>query len=114
MRIKVVHDYFQTEKDAGADVDARGLHAVSMQVPPVHNESHWHMFSTRIYILDGQLNITDTLQEKTFTAGPGALVEVPERVLHSEHSDSGYTIIAGMTIPATDISEPVDLPPSQL
>ena len=47
-------------------------------------------------------------------AGHGALVEVPEKTLHSEHSESGYRIIAGMTVNPATLTSEVDLPPETL
>ena len=96
------------------EIKAMGLHPIEMDVPAVSNKSHWHRFSTRIYILKGQLNITDSRLGKTFTAGPGDLVEVPERTLHAENSLQGYSIVAGMSVAPGSLQEPVDLDPDLL
>jgi uncharacterized RmlC-like cupin family protein len=114
MKISVQEKYFADRATAFEDIEAHGLYAVEMNVPPVSNSSHWHTFSTRIYVLDGQLNITDSARNLTLKAGPGALVEVPERVLHSEDSPAGYSIIAGLTVDPTSMTGPVDLDPKLL
>lgn len=114
MSIRVHQGYFRELDQAIAEIEARQLYPVEMLVPPVSNASHWHGFSTRIYILEGELTITDHVLKQAFTAGPGALVEVPERVLHSEFSTQGYKIIAGMTADPAGLSGPIDLDPSLL
>jgi uncharacterized RmlC-like cupin family protein len=106
--------YFRTPEQAFAEIAAQELYPVEMLVPPVRNASHWHGFSTRIYILEGELIITDHGLHQAFTAGAGSLVEVPERVLHSELSTQGYKIIAGMTADPARLTGPVDLDPSLL
>ena len=114
MNIRVYHEYFRAPEHAFAEIEMQELYPVEMQVPPVSNTSHWHGFSTRIYILEGELTITDHGLKQAFTAGAGALVEVPERVLHSEHSTQGYKIIAGMTADPSRLTGPIDLDPSLL
>ena len=114
MNIRVHPRYFNAPHEAIAEIEAQKLYPVEMLVPPVSNASHWHGFSTRIYILEGELTITDHVLKQAFTAGPGALVEVPERVLHSEFSTQGYKIIAGMTADPAGLSGPIDLDPSLL
>ena len=114
MRISVRDGHFKHASQAHEEIASLGLYAVEMTVPPVRNGSHWHRFSTRIYILEGELNITDWSRKVTFRAGPGALVRVPERVLHSEESAGGYSIVAGMTTDPATLTAPVDLDPGLL
>ncbi len=111
-RIVVHHGHFATTDRVEAEIADAGLHRIEMDVPAVRNEAHWHAFSTSLYILEGELRITDTARGVTEVAGPGDRVDVPERVLHREDS-AGYRIVAGMTAlpePGTE----VDLPPEAL
>ena len=109
----VVHpNHFSSEEQVFDELEINGLHIVEMDVPAVDNEPHWHDFSTWIYILRGELNITDSAQDKTFKATAGCRVDVPERVLHCEQS-GGYQIIAGMSEMPSDPAN-VDRPPSEL
>lgn len=114
MNIRVETAYFNAPSEAFEEIEAQKLFPVEMAVPPVRNESHWHNFSTRIYLLEGELTITDSVLGQSFQAGPGTLVEVPERVLHSELSIQGYRIIAGMSKDPAGLAGPVDLEPSLL
>lgn len=113
MKISVQPDYFESPEDAQREIAEMGLHRCDMDVPAVDNRSHWHDFSTLIYILDGELRITDSSRDEELVAGPGARVTVPERVLHSERSE-GYRIIAGMTVDPASLTNDVDLDPSLL
>ncbi len=114
MSVRVVADFFSDADRADQDLAAHGLHRVVYDVPPVKNTAHWHEFSTRIYILAGELNITDCASGETVRAGPGALVEVPARVLHAEYSPQGYKIIAGLSVHPDHLSPPVDRSPELL
>jgi len=113
MKISVHPDYFSHPSQAFEEIENQGLHPIEMNVQPVRNESHWHRFSTRIYVLEGELNITDSARKLILKAGPGALVEVPERVLHSEESGTGYAIIAGLSVDPSTLTGPVDLDPEE-
>ncbi len=113
MKITVHRNHFNSPDRAYDEIEIAGLYAVEMSVPAVKNESHWHDFSTWIYILQGELAITDTAQDRVLLAGPGSRVDVPERVLHSEES-SGYQIIAGMSVNPAKLTEPVDRDPDSL
>ncbi len=109
----VLHpNYFSSQDHVFDELEMNGMYVSEMDVPAVANEPHWHNFSTWIYIVEGELHITDTEQDRTLVAKKGARVDVPERVLHSEES-SGYKIIAGMTSMPEPGAE-VDLPPEAL
>lgn len=113
MKLSVHRDHFKSPKQAYGEIEIAGLYAVEMNVPAVKNESHWHDFSTWIFILEGELLITDIDQDRTLLAGPGSRVDVPQRVLHSEES-SGYKIIAGMSADPAGVAEPIDRDPDLL
>ena len=113
--MKITHhlNHFSSQAQVYDEIEINGLYAMEMDVPAVRNESHWHSFSTWIYILEGELLITDTAKDKVLAAGPGARVDVPERVLHCEES-SGYKIIAALSVNPDSLKEPIDLDPSEL
>ena len=113
MKIKVHEKHFSSASQAFDEIEIAGRYTTEMEVPSVCNKSHWHRFSTWIYVLEGELFITDSTQDKVLKAGPGSRVDVPERVLHSEESE-GYRIIAGMSINPASLTDPVDLDPSEL
>lgn len=113
MKIAVSQNHFRTPEEAHQEINDKGLYLCEMNVPAVNNTAHWHRFSTEIYILEGELRIRDSARNETLVAGPGSRVTVPERVLHSEHSD-GYAILAGMTVDPASLTESVDLDPELL
>ena len=113
MEILVHKNHFNSAAQAHDEIKAAGYHLVEMSVPAVCNSSHWHHFSTWIYILEGELHITDSERQQTLIAPAGSRVDVPERVLHSEES-KGYKIIAGLTVDPASLTGPVDMDPSGL
>lgn len=114
MKIRVHNQYFRESQAALDEISDAGLYPLEMEVPAVSNSSHWHDFSTCLYILSGELEITDSAAKEQFVAGPGSRVDVPARVLHAEHSALGYHIIAGMSVDPASLTRPVDLHPDQL
>ena len=113
MQIIVQENHFNSPSQASEEIDKAGQFPVEMGVPAVCNESHWHRFSTWIYVLEGTLYITDSALGVTFEAAKGSRVEVPERVLHSEKSE-GYRIVAGMSVNPAGLTGPIDLDPAEL
>ena len=113
MKLSVHRDHFNSPAQAYDEIEIAGFYTVEMDVPAVNNESHWHDFSTWIYVLEGELLMTDTAHDRVLFAEPGSRVDVPQRVLHSEES-SGYKIIAGMSADPASMTGPVDLDPDLL
>ena len=113
MQIIVQENHFNSPSQAFEEIGSASQFPVEMDVPAVCNESHWHRFSTWIYVLEGTLYITDSALDKTLKAPKGSRVEVPEGVLHSEKSE-GYKIIAGMSVNPAFLTGPIDLDPSEL
>ena len=113
MKVSVHHGHFSAPEEAFDELEWNGLFPVEMDVPAVKNESHWHDFSTLIFILEGELIITDASNDRVHTAGPGSRVNVPVRVLHHEES-GGYKIIAGMSVDPASLDGPIDLDPGLL
>ena len=80
MKLSVHRDHFRSPEQAYDEMEINGLYPVEMDVPAVKNESHWHEFSTWMYVLEGEVHITDTAHDRVLVAGPGSRVDVPERV----------------------------------
>jgi hypothetical protein len=114
MNITVKENHFSTRDEALLEISEAGLFPLEMFVAPVKNTSHWHDFSTIIFIVEGELKITDVASQNILVAGRGSRVTVPERVLHAEESAVGYRIIAGMSVDPASLAGEVDLPPDSL
>ncbi|MEJ8566781.1 hypothetical protein [Elongatibacter sediminis] len=114
MKITVHPGHFKNRAQAYDEIEIAALYPADFKVPPVDNDNHWHEFSSQIYILEGELHITDVDQDKTLVAGPGARVDVPARVVHQEKSGQGYTVIAGMSVDPASLDGPTDLDPKLL
>ena len=113
MRISVHHEHFSLPEVAFGELEQMGLFPLEMDVPAVKNKCHWHDFTSSFYILQGQLKITDTSNDRVLIAGPGSRVDVPRGVLHHEES-TGYRIIAGMSVDPATLTGPIDLDPELL
>lgn len=103
-------DADRLERDLAAD----GWHTLRLDVPPVYNQAHWHHFDSVFYILEGSLTLHDTEQGQAFSCEAGSRVSVGARALHREASATGYRIVLGTSVPATEFGDPVDLPPALL
>ena len=114
MSIKVEYDCLDSEAEALELLDRSGLHTMTIAVPPVRNESHWHHFDSIFLILEGNLELTDSDSGITHQCGIGTRITVPARALHSEYSAQGYRVALGTTVPASEFGEPVDRPPATL
>lgn len=114
MSVSVEYDCLDSEPEALELLGNSGLHTMTVPVPPVSNEPHWHRFDSIFFILEGSLAITDTESGVTHECGVGSRVTVPARVLHQEHSTQGYRVALGTSVPAGEFGEPVDLPPAAL
>lgn len=113
LKISVHKNHFKSRAQAYDEIEAAGHYVMEMDIPAVCNDSHWHHFSTWIYVLEGELHITDAAQERTLIAPAGSRVDVPRRTLHSEKSE-GYKIIAGLTVDPSTLTGEIDLPPGEL
>jgi mannose-6-phosphate isomerase-like protein (cupin superfamily) len=114
MGIEVSHPAPLSAEDAETELRSQGLHFLTLDVPAVENTAHWHSFSSVFYITSGTLQLTDVASGAVHEAGPGARVSVPERVLHSERSERGYSILLGVSRDPTTFEDPVNLLPESL
>lgn len=114
MPVSVEYDCLDSETEALELLGSSGLHTMTVPVPPVSNEPHWHHFDSIFFILEGSLELTDSESGVTHQCGVGTRITVPARVLHSENSSEGYRVALGTTVPAAEFGEPVDLPPAAL
>ena len=96
------------------DMQARQLHTMQLDVPPVDNAAHWHSFDAEFLVVSGHLSLTDVRRQHVHECPPGTRVYVPARSLHAETSDQGYSIVLGTSVPPEEFGDPVDRPPESL
>jgi hypothetical protein len=83
-----------SEEDAFADIQARGLFPFPTDVPPEHNEPHFHPFDSIIYIVGGELRYHDSDTGDLCICPPGTRIDDLGENLHREDHD-GYRAIVG-------------------
>ena len=114
MTVTVTPDKYESSDQALAAFAANGLHTMSLDVPPVENNSHWHHFDSEFHITTGYLTLTDVGSGAELKCGPGSTVRVPAKALHAELSQTGYSIVLGTSVPPEEFGDPVDLAPETL
>lgn len=112
MSIAIHHNTTLSEEEAARQLQAKGLHTMTLGVDPVQNTAHWHHFDAEFHILTGDLEFTDVSTGDLHSCKAGSLVCIPSGSLHSERSQQGYRIVLGTSVPAEEFGDPVNLPPA--
>jgi len=107
--MEVRSDYFNSEGEAVADAKALGLHTVTVDVHADENEPHWHNFDAMIYILDGELRVTETETGYLHTCRPRSRLHAIGFTAHSEVTD-GYRAVIGFSVPLDQLPDPLNMP----
>jgi len=113
MPIAIQHNTQLREAEVTTQLQAKGLHTMTLEVDPVQNTPHWHHFDAQLYILAGDLEFTDVASNERHNCSAGSLVSIPAGSLHAEHSQQGYRIVLGTSVPAEEFGDPVNLPPKE-
>ena len=101
---------FDNEEAALAEIAAAGYHAVTLDFPAETNTDHWHDFDSFVFILEGEVEITEAETGESYRCGAGTRVAAPGGVLHRETTD-GYRAIIGFSVDPATLSQPVNKPP---
>ncbi|MFT5612647.1 MAG: hypothetical protein ACI9WC_003547 [Arenicella sp.] len=113
MRAKVMKNHFTNEAEAVATIKKAGFFPAILDIDPVTNTPHWHDFDSMLFVLDGQLMITNDVSGEVCVLEPGDRVDWPARLLHHEnHKD--FRAVFGFSVDPTTLSIPIDKPPEQL
>lgn len=108
-----IHDYFQTEREALAEIDAMGYYATVLESEATSNDEHWHDFHSVVYVLDGELEVVVSSTGEVHKCGPGTRIENTVNTLHSERTP-GVRLAMGSPVPVEQLTQPIDKPPSLL
>ena len=114
MGIEITNPGFESAEAVEAEMTGQGLYFLPLDVPPVENTAHWHDFSSIFYITKGRVRLTDVASGQVVEAGPGSRVVVPEKALHAEKSEEGYSILLGVSRDPATFEGDVNLPPEDL
>ena len=108
--MKIEYDYFSDEGVAQKEIDAAGYHSVTLEVGVESNDDHWHDFDALLYILDGELTITDAETGETCACGAGTKIVANRGVLHREQTE-GYKALVGVSVDPAEIAQPINKTP---
>src|SRR5215471_7065864 len=104
--------YFSTEEEARREIEARGWHAITIELEPTETDLHWHDFDAVLYVLDG--SVTIVLDDgTTMQCGAGARVDTPAGVVHRD-SSTAYRAVIGLACDPTDMTRPINKEPALL
>jgi len=109
----MTHDQFGDEAEAVALAEAAGLTPRAFDFGEVHNDFHWHDFSSAVYVVSGELTITVRDSGEQCTLRAGSCITAEARVVHREDS-VGYRAVVGFDCDPATIKPPIDRDPAQL
>lgn len=101
---------FENEESALKEISDAGYFPVTIDFPAESNETHWHDFDSLIYILEGQLTLTEAESGEQKVCPAGTKIVGNRGVLHREKTD-GYRAIIGFSIDPAGLSEPINKAP---
>ncbi len=113
MTFTLKHDQFDDEAGAVALAEAAGLTPRAFDFGEVHNEFHWHDFSSVVCVVDGSLTITVRDSGEQCTLRPGSCISAEAGVVHREDS-AGYRAVVGFDRDPATIEPPIDRDPALL
>jgi quercetin dioxygenase-like cupin family protein len=106
----VQNNYFSDESKVLAEIEAAGYFPLKMDFPAEINDDHWHDFDSTVYILDGELIITDSETNESCVCTRGTKIVAPSGELHREKS-GGHCALVGFSIDPEELTQPVNKPP---
>lgn len=113
MTISAKQNAFKTKAQAIKEIKTANLWVVEFELEAGEVDAHWHDFYAQTYILEGQIDITDTASGKIHQCGRGTRVDAPPRTLHSEKC-GGAKIVAGVSVDPATLPKEINLSPAEL
>ena len=104
------NDYFTKQEEALAEIEAAGLHPITIDFEAETVGDHWHDFDATLYILEGTLNVTDVETGESCSCPPGTRLVAKAGVLHREQHD-GYKALIGLSVDPAKLTQPINKPP---
>ena len=109
MDAKITTQHFNSEEESVAENRAMGFHPLTIDVPAVTNDFHFHDFDSVTYMLEGALTVTERDSGETCTLNPGDKAEARAGVVHKESHD-GFRAVFGFAVPPQELTHPIDKP----
>ena len=108
--MNIEHNYFSEESEVLAEIEAAGYHAVTLDFEAESNDAHWHDFDSLVYILDGQITVTDEQTGESCVCERGTKITAPRGVLHREDTP-GHRATIGLSVKPEELTQPLNKPP---
>jgi uncharacterized protein YjlB len=112
MTYTLTERHFTTEDEARAEIEARGWHAITIDLDVMENDLHWHDFDAVLYVLDGCVTI-ELEDGAVMQCGAGARVDTPAGVVHRD-SSTAYRAVIGLACAPEDMTRPINKSPESL
>ena len=106
------NNHFSTEEEAVAEINAAGYGPMTLEFEPEKNENHWHDFDATLFVLEGELTLTEAESGETCVCGPGTRLIAKAGVLHREEH-RGYKAVIGFSIDPSTLTQPINKPPRE-
>jgi mannose-6-phosphate isomerase-like protein (cupin superfamily) len=111
---EITEGHFTTEAEARAEIEAMGWNVFARDTfIPEDEDLHWHDFESVTFIVSGTLRVvveTGAIAE----VGAGTRIRSGPGVLHRELGGSTYRVILGFKIGRSELTMPLNKPPSML
>ena len=102
--------HFSTEEEAISEIKAAGFWPMTIELRPKKSDTHWHDFDSMVYVLNGEITLTEAETGETCVCGPGTRITAKAGVLHREEHGEFRAVLGTSVDPAT-LTQPIDKPP---
>ena len=108
--MEIREDHFSTEAEALAEIEAAGHWPVTLEFEPEKNENHWHDFDSMLFVLEGELCVTEADTGESCVCRAGTRLIAKAGVLHREEHN-GYKAVIGLSVDPATLTQPINKPP---
>jgi hypothetical protein len=109
MKAKITRKLFLSEVEAIAEIEAAGYFPITVDVPAVSNDPHWHDFDSMSFVHEGSLQVTEVDSGEVYQINAGDKTEAKAGVIHHETHD-GFRATFGFSVDPTTLTMPIDKP----
>jgi len=102
--------HFSTEEEAVTEIKAAGFWPTTVEFRPKKSENHWHDFDSMVFVLEGEITLTEAATGETCVCGPGTRITAKAGVLHREEHGE-FRAVVGLSVDPATLTQPVDKPP---
>jgi uncharacterized cupin superfamily protein len=113
MAMDLRSNHFSTEEEAVAEIKAAGFWPITVEFPAEKNENHWHDFDAMVFVLEGEVSISEAETGECCTCGPGTRMSAKAGIVHREDT-AGYKAVVGLGVDPTTLTQPINKAPEDL